>query len=175
MPTHARVGPPLPADWDGVGVRTKAECEVDDSCDVDGARREPMSLWLRNIQLGVFSIPLAALLMLSSPSSRALVAAHGPLAGFTPLVWLITVLTAGGGLLVAAVVKYADNVLKTYATAIAIVITCAVGTAVTGVPPTPGFLQGMGMVLVSMLMYNGVLSIEALNAARQRRQRRQQR
>ena len=38
-------------------VLKQAECELDDSCDVDGARREPASLWLRNIQLGLFSIP----------------------------------------------------------------------------------------------------------------------
>jgi len=50
----------------------------------------------------------------------------------------------------------ADNVLKTYATAIAIVVTCIIGTITTGVPPTPFFLCGMALVLLSMLMYNDV-------------------
>ena len=83
--------------------------------------------------------------------------------------WLVTVLTAFGGLLIAAVVKYADNVLKTYATAVAIVLTCSFTTIATRVPPTLGFLQGMGLVIISMLIYNGALrpdmAMERLRAA----------
>ena len=137
-------------------VLKQAECEFDDSCDVDdgGRPNAPMSLWLRNVQLAIFSIPQAALLLLASKQSRSVIATHGLLAGFTPLVWLVTILTAGGGLLVAAVVKYADNVLKTYATAVAILLTCTFGTLSTGVLPSRGFLNGMVLVLASMLLYN---------------------
>lgn len=59
-----------------------------------------------------------------------------------------------GGLLIAAVVKYADNLLKTYATAVAIVVTCTLTTISTGLLPSPGFLQGMALVLASILMYS---------------------
>ena len=54
----------------------------------------------------------------------------------------------------AVVVKFADNVLKTYATAVAILLTCMTSAVTTGVPPTAGFLSGMGLVLLSMLLYN---------------------
>ena len=142
-------------------VLKEAECEFEDSCELseDGRRPQanaPVSLWVRNVQLAIFSIPQAALLLLFSSQSRSVIAEHGLLAGFTPLVWLVTLLTACGGLLIAAVVKYADNVLKTYATAIAIVVTCIIGTVTTGVAPAPGFLCGMALVLLSMLMYNDV-------------------
>ena len=142
-------------------VLKEAECEYEDSCELseDGSGPQPnapVSLWVRNVQLAIFSIPQAALLLLFSSQSRSVVLEHGLLAGFTPLVWLVTLLTAGGGLLIAAVVKYADNVLKTYATAIAIVVTCIIGTVTTGVAPAPGFLCGMALVLLSMLMYNDV-------------------
>ena len=83
------------------------------------------------------------------------VAAHGLLVGFTPAVWLVTALTACGGLLVAAVVKHADNLLKTYSTAVAILVTCLFTTATTGVAPSACFLQGMALVLSSLLFYNG--------------------
>ena len=43
---------------------------------------------------------------------------HGLLAGFTPAVWLVTALTAVGGLLVASVVKHTNTVLKTYASGV---------------------------------------------------------
>ena len=72
---------------------------------------------------------------------------HGLLAGFTPR--LVTLLTAGGGLLVAAVVKHADNVLKT-ATATAIVATCLVTAVTSGALPSAGFVQGMALVIGSM-------------------------
>lgn len=141
-------------------VLKQADCEFDDTCELPeedgGAPNAPVSLWVRNVQLCLFSIPQAALLLALSSHSRGVIAAHGLFAGFTPLVWLVTLLTAGGGLLIAAVVKYADNVLKTYATAISIVLTCIIGTVTTGVAPAPFFLYGMALVLLSMLMYNDV-------------------
>jgi len=135
-------------------VLKQADCEVTDDCDLDGASREPASLWLRNVQLGLFSIPQAAAMILLNPKSRAMIQAHGAFAGFTPAVWLVTMLTACGGLLIASVVKHADNLLKTYATAVAIVLTCCITSFTTGVPPTPGFLQGMSLVLASIFLYN---------------------
>ena len=51
-------------------------------------------------------------------------------------------------------VKYADNLLKTYATAIAIVLTCAVTATMAWTVPSLGFLNGMGMVIASVLLYN---------------------
>ena len=30
---------------------------IEDTCDVEGSRRTPLSMWLRNVQLGVFAIP----------------------------------------------------------------------------------------------------------------------
>jgi UDP-sugar transporter A1/2/3 len=137
-------------------VLKQAECEFDESCELDGARTAPMSIWLRNVQLGVFAIPQAAVFLALTPSARATVATHGLLVGFTPLVWLSTVVVAMGGLLIASVVKHADNVLKTYATSLSILITFAVTTATTGVTPSPLFLQGMALVIGSMCLYNGV-------------------
>jgi len=114
-------------------------------------KQSSVSLWVRNVQLGLFSIPQAAALMLAD---RALISSQGPLIGFTPLVWGVVLLKAFGGLLVAGVVKYADNVLKTYATAIAIILTCIITTITTHVAPSVGFIQGMMLVISSIFLYN---------------------
>ena len=37
--------------------------------------------------------------------------------------------------------------------------TCIAGAVTTGVTPTAGFLQGMSLVLISMLLYNDVLTL----------------
>ena len=79
---------------------------------------------------------------------------QGALVGFDTMVWTVVLLKALGGLLVAAVVKWADNVLKTYATAIAIVLTCLVAAVNTGVAPSVGLMQGMALVLASIFLYN---------------------
>jgi len=42
--------------------------------------------------------------------------------GFTFWVWMIVIFQAGGGLLVAAVIKYGDNVLKGLATGVSVVV-----------------------------------------------------
>ena len=54
----------------------------------------------------------------------------------------------------AAVVKHADNLLKTYATAVAIILTAIITSVQTGVAPSPGFLRGMSLVLTSIFLYN---------------------
>eukprot|EP00965_Chrysotila_dentata_P145918 4820653-Pleurochrysis_carterae.AAC.5 len=46
-----------------------------------------------------------------------------------------------GGLIVAAVIKYADNILKTYATAVAIVLTCLLSIPLYGTIPSLAFMQ----------------------------------
>jgi len=113
--------------------------------------RPAVSIWIRNVQLGLFSLPQAASLM---AADNAIISAQGPLVGFGLLAWTVVALKAFGGLLVGAVVKYADNVLKTYATAIAIVLTCVIGCISTRTAPSLGFLQGMSMVVASILLYN---------------------
>jgi len=113
--------------------------------------KSDVTIWMRNVQLGLFSLPQAASLM---AADRAIIAASGPLVGFSPLVWSVVLLKALGGLLVAAVVKYADNVLKTYATAIAIVLTFACTCITSRTAPSLGFLQGLAMVIASIFLYN---------------------
>lgn len=145
-------------------VLKQAECEIDDNCGLENAERKPPSLWIRNVQLSLFAIPQAAAMVMCNAKSRALIGAHGAFVGFTPAVWLVTTLTAGGGLLIAAVVKHADNLLKTYATAVAIVLTCCITSITTGVRPTTAFLQGMSLVLSSIFLYNTNLKLPFLKS-----------
>ena len=81
-------------------------------------RRAQVSIWIRNVQLGLFSIPQSAALCLADRAAVTSAGMDALFAGFTPAVWSVVGLKAFGGLLVAAVVKYADNILKTHAAAV---------------------------------------------------------
>ena len=76
------------------------------------------------------------------------------LSGYSPAVWAIVGLKALGGLLVAATVKYTDNILKNYATAISILLTVSATSLWTATPPSLGFATGTLAVLASVFMYS---------------------
>lgn len=68
----------------------------------------------------------------------------------------MSVLTSAlGGLTVAAVLKYADAVLKGYATAISVVLTGVFSMVLFGTELSVFYLLGMINVIISLLMYSG--------------------
>eukprot|EP00117_Sycon_ciliatum_P016034 scpid19399/ scgid3055/ UDP-galactose translocator; Solute carrier family 35 member A2; UDP-galactose transporter len=79
-----------------------------------------VSVWMRNIQLGVFGTVIGLVGMLMNDGTA--VAKNGFFYGYTGWVWFVIFMQAFGGLLVAVVVKYADNILKGFATSLAIIL-----------------------------------------------------
>lgn len=74
--------------------------------------------------------------------------------GFDGLVWTLVLVQAAGGLLVAAVIKYADNILKGFATAVAIVLNGIISYLWLDWVPTGMFLIGAAVVIVATMMYS---------------------
>jgi UDP-sugar transporter A1/2/3 len=109
------------------------------------------SLWVRNVQLGVFGIPQSFALL---GTDYEQIGQYGVWGGFTAAVWAVAVLKALGGILVAAVIKYADTIAKTYATAVAIIVTVLLSIPLYGAVPSLAFLQGGALVIASIVLYN---------------------
>lgn len=109
------------------------------------------SLWIRNIQMGIPSIVLAMGSVLVK-DWRA-VTTNGFFFGYGWVVVAVIVLQAVGGLVVAVVVKYADNIRKSFATAISIIISCALSTLFFAFRPTFLFFIGSAMVVGSVFLY----------------------
>ena len=86
--------------------------------------RGSTSIWMRNVQLAIFTLPLQTLTVFQT--DRAHIAAHGALHGFWPSTWVVVAIQVAGGLIVAVVIKYAGNILKTFAAVLAILVTCFV-------------------------------------------------
>ena len=75
--------------------------------------RGSTTIWMRNVQLAIFTLPLQTLTVYQT--DRAHIAAHGALHGFWPSTWAVVAIQVAGGLIVAIVIKYAGNILKTFA------------------------------------------------------------
>lgn len=111
----------------------------------------PPSLWVRNGQLGISATFFSLLLMILTDGP--MIRDHGLLQGFGPLPWIVVLNQALGGLLVAAVVKYADNILKGFATSLSILLSGLISYLFLGFHPTLPFLFGASLVLLSTFLY----------------------
>mmetsp|Transcript_6524 Transcript_6524/g.8113 ORF Transcript_6524/g.8113 Transcript_6524/m.8113 type:complete len:123 (+) Transcript_6524:2-370(+) len=85
---------------------------------------------------------------------RETVASKGFFVGYSRTVWTVIVVQAVGGLIVAVVVKYADNVLKTFASSFGIVISCIVSAIFFDFRPNLAFLCGAFFVVMSTVLYS---------------------
>ena len=112
-----------------------------------------VSLWLRNIQLGFFGF-LFALAGTYMYDGRA-VMETGFFQGYTSIVWTVVILQAFGGLVIAVVIKYADNILKGFATSISIVLSCILSYFILDdFVPTIYFLIGTVLVISAVFLYS---------------------
>jgi len=122
----------------------------------DGTFPKPPSMWIRNMELAFFSLLVGATQIGVSGvgfSSTALF--HG----FTPKVWYMMVNNALGGLLVAIVIKYADNILKGFACALATIVATFLSVPLFGYQIGIVFLGGVLVVLYSVLLYGGSVKV----------------
>lgn len=104
---------------------------------------------MRNVQLSLLSIPFSIITYLidSKGSISEL------FKGFDGFVWYLITLQAAGGLIVAVVVKYADNILKGFATSVAIIISCIASMIFLNFHLTVQFAIGAFIVIGSIFLY----------------------
>ena len=83
------------------------------------------------------------------------IADNGFFHGYDNFVWFTVAQNALGGLLVAVVVKYADNILKGFATSVSIIVSGLVSwLLLDDLSPGPAFLAGACLVLAASLLYS---------------------
>jgi UDP-sugar transporter A1/2/3 len=110
------------------------------------------SLWVRNIQLGVFGAICSFVLMVLNDYS--LIAEQGLLYGYNGYVYTVILNQALGGLVVALVVRYSDQILKGFALSVAVVLSCFVSIFMFDFKPTVMFALGALMVVASVFLYS---------------------
>lgn len=111
-----------------------------------------VSVWMRNVQLSTFAVPFGLLTTLANDYAE--VHEKGFFYGYNMLIWIVILLQALGGLLVAVVVKYADNILKGFATSLAIVLSCVVSVYAFEFHLSWQFVAGAALVMGSIFLYS---------------------
>ncbi|KAF5370664.1 hypothetical protein D9758_002067 [Tetrapyrgos nigripes] len=111
-------------------------------------------LWVRNVQLSLFSLipALLPILYTSTPSSRGFVA--DVFRNFGGWAWATVSIQVFGGLITAVVIKYSDNILKGFATSLSIILSFLASAALFDFHITPSFIIGASIVLSATWMYN---------------------
>eukprot|EP01065_Artemidia_motanka_P035658 TRINITY_DN43558_c0_g1_i1.p1 TRINITY_DN43558_c0_g1~~TRINITY_DN43558_c0_g1_i1.p1 ORF type:complete len:462 (+),score=95.74 TRINITY_DN43558_c0_g1_i1:53-1387(+) len=112
----------------------------------------PPSIAVRNVQLGVSAIVFALISCIVVDGMPFLQFEF--FRGYTPITWVLVLVHAGGGVLVAVVVKYADNILKGFATGIAIVVSGGFAAVAWGYAPSAHFVAGSAVVCAGTVLYN---------------------
>ncbi|EPQ58349.1 hypothetical protein GLOTRDRAFT_137086 [Gloeophyllum trabeum ATCC 11539] len=126
-------------------------------------KNSPADLWVRNVQLSLFSL-LPALVPIiaanaSSPVEAAAVASQGCFLtnlfrNFGPWAWATVLIQVFGGLVTALVIKYSDNIMKGFATSLSIVISFLASVALFDFRITFAFTVGSLTVLLATWLYN---------------------
>ncbi|XP_076828748.1 solute carrier family 35 member A3b [Brachyhypopomus gauderio] len=110
------------------------------------------SVWIRNIQLGLFGLVFGLLGVFVYDGERVL--KDGFLQGYNSITWTVVLLQALGGLVVAAVIKYADNILKGFATSISIILSSLISYFwLDDFVPTRLFFMGSVLVITATFLY----------------------
>ena len=110
------------------------------------------SVWLRNVQLGALGVVIGIITMFIQNGNAVM--EKGFLFGFDYVVWIVVCLQSFGGLIVAVVVKYADNILKGFATSAAIILSCVASMYFFSFQLTLQFSVGASLVMLAVYMYS---------------------
>jgi len=74
--------------------------------------------------------------------------------GFDTMAWAVVSNQAFGGLLIGIVIKYADNIIKGFATSIAIVVSTVLSIFLFGFEIKPLFVFGSILVISAVYLYS---------------------
>ncbi|XP_059143168.1 UDP-N-acetylglucosamine transporter-like [Physella acuta] len=110
------------------------------------------SVWIRNVQLGVLGSIMGAITMFVNDGEKLL--ENGFFHGYDYVVWFVVCLQSLGGLLIAVVVKYADNILKVFATSGAIICSCVASIYFFEFRLSLEFTVGACLVIAAVFIYS---------------------
>lgn len=117
--------------------------------------RGSFTLWENNFQLCLYSILFGAASLLFSSSDMELISTKGFFSGYSIYTWSCIALNSWGGLMVAAILLYCDNILKNFASSVSILATSILGFFLYGEPQfSINFFCGACVLISAIFIYN---------------------
>ncbi|KAF9433205.1 hypothetical protein BGZ76_009754 [Entomortierella beljakovae] len=113
-------------------------------------------MWVRNLQLGISGSVFSFFAMFYD---RHRIYEGGIFQGYSSITWFVITNQALGGLLVAIVVKYADNILKGFATSLSIIVSGMISVYFFDFEPSLQFQLGTMIVILATFLYGRPESI----------------
>ena len=111
-----------------------------------------LSLWERNVQLATYSILIAGASVIMKDFQRVIT--DGPFVGMSMSSGIVIVLQAAGGLVIAVVVRYTDNIAKAFATSVSMIISSTLTIFFFDFHPPLIFFIGAGLVGMAVRFYS---------------------
>ena len=109
---------------------------------------QKLGIWERNFQLSLWSFPLYIIFIFFGSGDDYPIGAHWSMTAF-----MLSILGATGGLLVALSIKYGDSILKTLATTAAIILSSVLDHFWLGGPLTPIMNIATCQVIIAICNY----------------------
>ncbi|SNX86937.1 related to UDP N-acetylglucosamine transporter [Melanopsichium pennsylvanicum] len=109
-----------------------------------------VALSVRNAQLASFALVTAGAAVLTEAMSNG---QWAPLANFSMLAWITVLLRGASGYVVSATLRYADTIMKGFATSVAIITTIALESVLAASLPSLSQLVGSALVMTSTYNY----------------------
>uniref|UniRef100_A0A914D678 Uncharacterized protein n=1 Tax=Acrobeloides nanus TaxID=290746 RepID=A0A914D678_9BILA len=113
-------------------------------------KKSSCDIWLQNIRLSMITLPFA---LLTIAHDSSVISQYGFFYGWSPLVWVVSISGAVGGLIIAAVMKYADNIKKSFSTSVALggtsILSILMGDSVFSFL----LMFGVSLVMLSVFLY----------------------
>ena len=112
------------------------------------------SVWNMNFQLSVISLIFGCLNVLCSKTAWESVVENGFFYKYTYLTWIVVLLGSSGGILVALLLFYLDNIIKGFATSFAIISTALTSYFIlhdTSRSISVSFIIGIAIVILAAL------------------------
>lgn len=116
-------------------------------------KQSHVSIWVRNVQLALIGSVMSLFIAVSTDG--AVIFENGFTHGYSSRVLCVIFNNALGGLMCAAVLKYADNILRCFSTALSIILTCTLSAvALQDFIADDLFLLGTFFALLSTFLYS---------------------
>ncbi|KAG7391077.1 hypothetical protein PHYPSEUDO_005844 [Phytophthora pseudosyringae] len=124
-------------------------------------------LWTRNLQLSAISVGVTLFDLVRNMGD---VWTNGFFYGFHPAVFAVIFLQAVGGLTIAAVVRYSDNIVKNFGTSFSLIFSCIISNYMFDQTATFSFYCGVFLVVGSVFVYgDSRFAIKPVAAKKERR------